>query len=114
MTEKLKLGAAIRVVPLRTGVFEEPVAREAVHMQIAGSDYSLDYQGRIISPGKFEGEPAFVPYLWDCALLGGDYDGDLIELEITPEDVEAWPDLAGKHRAFLREDGNGFVHCELE
>ncbi len=33
-------------------------------------DYAIDANKIIRSPGKFEGEPIYVPYFWDCALQG--------------------------------------------
>jgi hypothetical protein len=33
-------------------------------------DYAVDANKIIRSPGKFEGEPLYVPYFWDCATQG--------------------------------------------
>jgi hypothetical protein len=73
-------------------------------------DYVIDH-GRIASPGKFEGEPLFVPYFWDCYLNGGadGDDGETLMFEVTNEDRKEFPELVNIYRVFLWEDSNGFV-----
>ena len=59
----------------------------------------------IRDPGKFEGEPIYVPYLWAFVLQGDGesiYDGTVDDpgtqytcLGIDPDDILAFPELAG-------------------
>ena len=76
--------------------------------------------GIIKSPGKFEGEPIYVPYFWDLALEGEadvseeNADGDLIDsFDIRPEDVAEFPELKGATRITLMEDNSGFGFSHL-
>jgi hypothetical protein len=75
--------------------------------------------GLIISPGKFEGEPIFVPALWELAIDGfsdGD-DGKVYRFNIRDDDElrTKFPELSkwlGRKRIVrLREDSQGFVHA---
>jgi hypothetical protein len=75
--------------------------------------------GRITSPGKFEGEPVFAPYFWDLGLEGfaDKDDGKVFGFRITKHDAgnPFWPELKawlGRKRSLkLLEDSQGFVHC---
>lgn len=75
--------------------------------------------GRIVSPGKFEGEPIFAPYYWDIGLSGfADSDnGKVYGFRFTNsgDDFKLWPELKewlGRKRSMkLWEDSQGFVHC---
>ena len=78
--------------------------------------------GLICSPGKFEGEPPYVPYLWEI-VLGGDSNpvddpdrpGGLIDLvTLTEDDKRRFPALTGFDRALLWVDDHGFVYCDLQ
>jgi len=80
--------------------------------------YEVDNNGVIRSPGKFEGEMLYVPYLWNCILDG---DGDImddsqgnmfIRLHIEPEDIEQFPELEGTETVDLYETEQGFVFAE--
>ena len=69
----------------------------------------------IREPGKFEGEPTYAPMMWDASLDGGMetiYDGEtpVSVYSVEPEDIEAYPDLAGVDVVVLWEDSQGFVH----
>lgn len=68
--------------------------------------------GRIRSPGKYEGEPVYVPFFWEKALDGWaddqDKDGGVIFI-VMPEERRAWPELGSKRVIGLREDDQGFV-----
>lgn len=71
----------------------------------------------ITSPGKFEGEPEYVPVFWDLAMSGqydeiGDY-GEVI-FRLSDQDKEEWPELAGFGVLTMIEDGNGFVYSTVE
>ena len=81
--------------------------------------YDVDDNGRIISPGKFEGEPIFAPYFWDCGLSGfADSDnGSAYGFRINADDPahKEFPELKkwlGRKRSLkVFEDSQGFVYC---
>ena len=69
-------------------------------------------------PGKYEGEHPLVPYLWGLWACGGGEDVgtdsagyDLLKFELTPEEIEAFPDVHEKcgNAVYLAEDSQGFV-----
>ena len=67
--------------------------------------------GRITSPGKFEGEALYVPYFWEKGLSGwydDEEDGNYVFF-VMPEDREQFPELKQLRRVVLTEDDNGFV-----
>ena len=75
--------------------------------------------GRITSPGKFEGEPIFAPHFWSQGIegLADEDDGHVYKFKFKNEDadMQAWPELKawlGRRRILsMSEDGSGFVHC---
>lgn len=81
-------------------------------------NYTVE-NGRITSPGKFEGESVFVPYFWEVGLDGGADrdDGRVYTFKFKRDDAELieWPELKkwlnGKRTLHLYEDTQGFVHC---
>jgi hypothetical protein len=78
------------------------------------SDYDIK-DGRISSPGKFEGEAVYAPYFYDAYLNGmADDEGDRLVFDVTAEDRREFPELKNVKRVFLSEDDNGFVYCETE
>ena len=87
----------------------------APHVKVQ-SDYEIK-DGRITSPGKFEGEPSFAPTYWNNALEGfaDDDDGKVFTFRITLEEKLADPVLRAfmgrKRLLHLSEDEQGFVHC---
>lgn len=82
-------------------------------------DYTVDANGVIRSPGKFEGEPIFAPHLWQVALEGfADSDnGRVFTFRINQDDKlrADFPELnrwLGRKRAVrIIENDQGFVHC---
>ena len=72
--------------------------------------------GVIRSPGKFEGEAVYVPYLWEVYLNGGaaEDDGETITIDVEDDDRKEFPELDTVVRAYLEEDSNGFVYCHVE
>ena len=78
-------------------------------------EYEVDGAGIIRSPGKFEAEMLYVPYLWE-QVLGGDGEdmGDQTYLRIEEEDREEFPELQDVTGVFLHTDDFGFVHCYAE
>jgi hypothetical protein len=88
------------------------------------SEFTVE-NGIIKSPGKFEGEPVFVPHFWSLALEGfsdGD-DGRVLTFKFqhneTPgqqcAEFNEWPELKtwlGRKRTLrLIENEQGFVHA---
>lgn len=72
--------------------------------------------GRITSPGKFEGELAYVPFYWDRALDGwADEEGEdgSVSFVVMPDERRMWPEVGSKRVVRLREDDNGFVRESL-
>lgn len=79
--------------------------------------YAYEDDGRYItSPGKFEGEPRYVPYIWGMILNGWltqDQEGDVHTFTPEPEDIAAYPELASVARVKVWEDDIGFVHSHV-
>lgn len=81
--------------------------------------YTVDANGRIASPGKFEGEPIFAPHFWQMGLEGfaDSDDGRVYGFRLKNGDPEfrEFPELKkwlGRKRSLkLFEDSQGFVHC---
>jgi hypothetical protein len=77
------------------------------------SDYKIK-SGIIQSPGKFEGEPVYIPYFFELILKGMQdttvYQGGMpIDgFKITPDDIDTFPEL-GKIKEIAiwqRSDGS--------
>lgn len=68
--------------------------------------------GYIVSPGKFEAEPVWVPAFWEHALEGfaSDDDGETYTFVLDEQDRAQWPELQGADKVQLTEDENGFVY----
>lgn len=72
---------------------------------------------RIKGPGKFEGEPIYAPYYWECTLDGGADEEEFDEandrpvavFRLTPEDFRMFPELGVGEKLRLYEDEQGFV-----
>ena len=83
-------------------------------------DYSLDKNNCVADFGKFEGEPAYVPFLWDYYLNGFEdkslYCGsDHYSIYFVDNDMRAkFPDLLGlgDFAVVLWETNEGFVNSE--
>jgi hypothetical protein len=69
----------------------------------------------ITRPGKFQGEPLWVPYLWAQDADQDFYDGaDTLyrAYKIATRDVLIYPDLRGLFAVVLTESDDGFVHAK--
>lgn len=80
-----------------------------------------NYAAMTVGPGKFEGDPAYVPYFHDqwtngwADEEGGDING-LVEpwagFQVTADDRALFPELTA-YAVIVFERGDGFVtHCE--
>ena len=81
---------------------------------MTGCEYECDEQGRITSPGKFEGEMCYLPYFYDLSMQGDaefdDEDGTFT-VDIQPEDRELFPQLAADQESVtMIESESGFVY----
>jgi hypothetical protein len=77
--------------------------------------YKVGADGRITSPGKFEGEPLYVVHFWDFYLDGCDdvhmIDGTYVSrFEVSDEERAEFPELAGAVWVDLWESEQGFVY----
>ena len=75
------------------------------------------YEAQTTSPGKFEGESALTPYLYDLSMEGGGDplnmefgdDPQALEFELTAEEMKTFDT---KQAAWvLIEDSNGFAYA---
>ena len=75
--------------------------------------YNVSFDGRIVSPGQFEGEMLYVPYFWDAFLNGGaDRDnGTVLGFDLNADDKAMFPELKGRRTVKLYQRDDGFV-CE--
>lgn len=83
-------------------------------------DIEKDYRvkdGRCTAPGKFEGEPVYVPYfyfLWQMGFTDAvEGAGNKARFHVTPDDKAKFPELDDQPTVLLYEDDQGFV-VELE
>jgi hypothetical protein len=78
--------------------------------------YSINKDGIIISPGKFEGEPEWAPYFYQQWLETGGHEMDDEEgnaiIHVLPEDRARFPELAKVDHILIRESDQGFVHTK--
>lgn len=74
------------------------------------AEYKVE-DGRIVSPGKFEGSPIYAPHFYQAYLdgLADDDDGEVLTFEISDADRAGFPELAEVDRVTMTIDGNGFV-----
>lgn len=68
--------------------------------------YTIDKHGLVASPGKFQGEPRWVPHFWALAK-------DPAEIYINADDLAKFHELQGMYIVRLVEDDQGFVRGEL-
>jgi len=93
---------------------EEKIAA-LVRSEFAGH---VSEQGIIRSPGKFEGQPIYVPYYWSltlegCADRNSGPGGEVgvAGFDVTSKDRELFPEIPRNRRTiWLEEDEQGFVH----
>jgi len=64
--------------------------------------------GKIQTPGLFEGEKLYVPYFWELYLAGNAHEvgSDSMQFSVTPKDRSMFPELGDRMVVILRPDGN--------
>lgn len=74
--------------------------------------------GRICSPGKFEGEQIWAPYFYEEVLNGSsddsidEHNGTVTDVFIiSAEDRAEFPELNDVYAVLVNEDGSGFAYC---
>lgn len=82
--------------------------------QLTNDSKRAGYLAIVSRAGKFEGEPIYTPYYWEALMDGmaDQTDDDADYFDVTDEDRELFPELAGAKRVAIHEDDNGFVYCE--
>lgn len=75
------------------------------------SQYDVGANGRIKTPGKFEGEMLYVPHFWGIFLDGfaDRDDGEVLGFDLTKEDREEFPELKGRRTVKIMATEQGFV-----
>jgi hypothetical protein len=80
---------------------------------MAVCEYECDEQGRITSPGKFEGEMCYLPYFYDLFLCGEGYcdDEGVISIDVEDADRVLYPSIPeGAEVIFFMESESVFVY----
>lgn len=85
-------------------------------------EYKIDWEtGRIMSPGKFEGEMLYAPYFYEQICEGHTDDvtesltGRIVDIfYIGKDDLIEFEELQGVKILYCHEDDNGFFHIEEE
>lgn len=100
----------------------EPSEEDVKAVAALKDEYEVDERGVIRSPGKFEAEPLYVPFLWQKSLDGGAdeevYDGEtpVQVFNIDDADRKLFADLdanlEGVAVVTLMETEQGFVNAE--
>lgn len=90
------------------------------------ADYATNEAGLITTPGKYAGQPLYVPAFWEASAQGIHDDEytdragrHFIVFRITADDLLQWPELRDDNGwayqlIVLCEDAQGFVTCELK
>lgn len=103
--------------PIQKAIAGVQSARQAILAQYKHVDASP--LKLITSPGKFEGEPIFVPHFWNLSLEGlADQDMGstaIFKLKSGDPELEEWPELKaflGRRRVLrLTETESGFIRA---
>ncbi len=121
MLERQQGGGVPRLSPLPP----VPSLAESVASMVPAPDprpatqpaHTTNERGLITEPGRFEGEPEFVPHFYDAWLVGGfadvDHDDGSVALNFEDEDYARFPALRGFKSIRLWIDDNGFVYHRL-
>lgn len=72
--------------------------------------YDVDERGIVRSPGKFEGQPAYVVWMWELCMLGRVREiRGIYYLDLFAEDIDEWPTLRGKRVVQLQQCADGSI-----
>lgn len=76
--------------------------------------YTVNENGIITSPGKFEGEMYYAIHYWDLVTDGFSFsDDDGISIfYLDDTDITEYPELQDAKTIKMWEDDIGFVHCQ--
>ena len=83
----------------------------SLHSHHDGS-WKVGPSGRILNPGMYEGEPAYLPYFHAQAMEGcaqEDAEGNWY-FDIDKHDREMYPELNEVRRLYILQDDSGFVY----
>lgn len=71
-----------------------------MHPRTVYDKYFKVKNSRITSPGKFEGELAYLPYYYELYLHGfvDNDDGNIVTIKITTEDRKLFPEIPKRKR----------------
>lgn len=61
-------------------------------------DFEWDENGRIVSPGKFEGEMLYVPALWAKSVIDGGVGGRVVRVSVSAIDKATMKSFFGSVR----------------
>lgn len=78
------------------------------------AEFSIS-NGRIKNPGKFEGEPIYVPYFWEQYLNGfWDFENSkAVGFHLTKEEKNLFPEIPKRKQVIkIKQTDQGFV-CEV-
>lgn len=93
--------------------WDAPVAPKDLDAVLVNLGRRASYADDVKGPGKFEGNPSYVPYFWDMYLNGDgeEVGGGVLRFVVEDEDILIFPELgADTTEVFLVEDDNGFVN----
>jgi hypothetical protein len=101
----------------RAAAAAEPEPEPVVLVREDGKSYRVQ-DGIIVSPGKFEAEPEYVPAFWDVVLNGcadetiDDGGREVSIVLVTDEDRARWPELRDIHAVAMVESDQGFISSD--
>lgn len=73
--------------------------------------YTIDANGAIKNPGRFQGQMLYVPYFWDMGLEGfaDRDDGQTFGFDLTENDKKKFPELRGRRTIKIYQRNDGFI-----
>jgi hypothetical protein len=90
---------------------------EERHLERHACPLAQDYDvidGRICSPGKFQGEARYMPHFYGVYLDGfaDEQRGGILSVEVSAEDKLLYPELRRRKRVRWYERDDGFI-CQI-
>lgn len=72
--------------------------------------FDVDDRGIVRSFGKFEGQPAYIVWMWELCMLGRITEiRGRFYIDLYAEDLAEWPILTGKKQVVLRQREDGSI-----